>query len=123
MNRPLNEGEILLVNALLANVSDGWRTLTPLEELNVRDMDDGGMGSLRFEPANTDRHFGRQLVEGWYLDADEIPISVSINIDQFGELYELDSWKVDFAKRISLPDRISDVQHGWMEPGIGPRPA
>jgi len=77
-------------------------------------MDDGGMGSLRIGGANPDRHFGRELVEGWYLDEDDLPISVSINLDQFGDLYEVDSWKVDFSKRISLPARIGDVRPGPM---------
>ena len=109
MDRRLDPGERRLVNALLAGVLDGWRPSIPLEELIVRDMDDGGMGSLRIGRAGPDRHFGRELVEGWYLDEDDMPISVSINVDQFGELFEVDSWKVDFSKRISLPSRMGDV--------------
>lgn len=63
-----------------------------------KDMDDGGMGSLRIGRADPGRYFERELVEGWYLDDDDVPSSVSINLDQFGDLYEVDSWKVDFSK-------------------------
>lgn len=112
MNRPIEAGELVLVNAQLAGVLDDWQSSIPLDDLTVSDMDDGGMGSLRVGPGDKDRRFGRQLVEGWYLDSDETPISVSINIDQFGELYEVDSWKVDFSKRIILPRRPNDVRLG-----------
>lgn len=118
MSRPLNLDELRLVNALLAGAPEGWRPTIPPQELMVRDMDDGGMGSLRIGRADTGRRFGRELVEGWYLDDDDMPISVSMNLDQFGELFEVDSWKVDFSKRIRLPSRIGDVRLGPMTKAV-----
>lgn len=80
MHRPLDLNELRLVGALLAGVEVAW-TAPSLGELMVIDMDDGGMGSLRFASPPSGRYFGRQLVEGWYLDADKVPISVAINVD------------------------------------------
>jgi hypothetical protein len=76
-------------------------------------MDDGGMGSLLLAPkdANPSRKFGRQLVLGQFLDTDGIPVSVSINVDQEGKLFELDIWKVDFSPLVQwpVPDSINVV--------------
>jgi hypothetical protein len=63
-------------------------------------MSDGGMGSLYFvsgdeEPKN--RKFGRRIGEMQFEDTDGIPILVSLNIDEDGNLYELDIWKADFS--------------------------
>jgi hypothetical protein len=68
-------------------------------------MPDGGMGSVRFvqEPPEQ-RIFGEQIAEGLFHDADGVPVSVALNIDQFDDLFELDLWKVDFSPLIRYPD-------------------
>jgi hypothetical protein len=62
----------------------------------VTEMQDGGMGGVRFigpEP----RLLGKPLAEAEYRDSDGIPVSIVINADKSGQLYELDFWKVDFS--------------------------
>ena len=59
-------------------------------------MDDGGMGSLKFA-GGEDRSLGSCIVEAEYLDRDGVPVSIALNSDTNGLLYEFDMWKVDFA--------------------------
>lgn len=62
------------------------------------------MGSIRFEYP-TPQFFGKALVEVRYIDCDRIPVSIALNVDQHGRLYEMDFWKVDFSplKRYPKP--------------------
>jgi hypothetical protein len=75
--------------------------LGPGSDLSVRgilveEMNDGGMGSLLFV-GSQDRSFGRSLGEAEFNDADGTLVSVALNADQHGDLFELDIWKVDFS--------------------------
>nr|WP_254455270.1 hypothetical protein [Paenarthrobacter ureafaciens] len=77
--------------------------------LRVSDMDDGGMGSLLFESAKPDRSYGRTLSEGCYNDEDGFPVLVAINLDTENEIFELDSWKVDFSPRGRMPESAAEI--------------
>lgn len=101
--RPLRFEEVSLVRALLQRVTGGEQLLGQLEHANVRDMDDGGMGSFQFAGGEP-RAFGSCLVEAEYLDRDGVPVSIALNADTNGMLYELDMWKVDFAPLQEYPD-------------------
>lgn len=101
--RPLRLEEESLVRALLQRVTGGEQMLGQLECAQVRDMDDGGMGSLQFAGGER-RAFGSCLVEAEYLDRDGVPVSIALNADTNGLLYELDMWKVDFAPLQEYPD-------------------
>jgi len=75
-----------------------------LDELAVADMNDGGMGSLRLAPSGVDtpaRRMSRQGAEFEYADDDGVLVQVSLNLDEQGQLFELDSWKVDFKPLIN----------------------
>src|SRR2546421_11169790 len=73
----------------------------------VEDMNDGGMGSLLFV-GSADRRFGKCIGEAEFDDADGVLVSVALNIDQRGKLFELDLWKVDFSplQRIAALDEL-----------------
>ena len=75
----------------------------------VEDMSDGGMGSLRFASSNRNRKFGAQISSAQFVDSDGILVSVTINVDQQGCLFELDVWKVDFSPLRRIPP-ISEIQ-------------
>jgi hypothetical protein len=49
------------------------------------------------------------LVTGEFIDADGVPVQVGVNLDQRGQLFELDVWKVDFSPRLKWPSP-SDVR-------------
>ena len=78
--------------------------LNRLEHALVEDMDDGGMGSVRFQNTRKGkRRFGRQIGEATFVDADGILVSATLNADQHGDLFELDLWKADNSKLLRYP--------------------
>lgn len=93
--------EILVKNASIS-FSHNWK-----ENLLVRPMDDGEMGSLYLFPNGKvieSRTLGKQISDFQFTDLDGIEVIVSLNIDSDGNLYELDIWKTDFSKLINLPN-------------------
>ncbi|WP_441234602.1 DUF6984 family protein [Bradyrhizobium sp. 930_D9_N1_4] len=91
MPRPLTSKERDLVAFILGQHSPLQGHFDLVEEMN-----DGEMGSLRFV-GTADRRFGRCIGEAEFDDADGVLVSVALNADQHGELFELDLWKVDFS--------------------------
>ncbi len=76
------------------------------DRLLVETMDDGGMGSLRLFPNGKhkeNRKFGDCASEYRFDDIDGVPVLVSLNTDQNGDLFELDVWKTDFSKLKKIP--------------------
>jgi hypothetical protein len=68
-----------------------------ITQLLVNPMDDGGMGSLAIGENYDNRQLGEQIAEYMFKDLDGTPVSAALNVDELGELYELDIWKVDFS--------------------------
>jgi hypothetical protein len=95
--RTLTPAERELVHLLLASKKDP-RTVTN----SVLDMRDGGMGSLRFS-GSEQRCYGSTLAEAEFKDADGTPVSVALMLDETGDLFELDIWKVDFSPLVRIP--------------------
>ena len=54
------------------------------------------MGSIRFVQPEAGT-FGKALAEAQYVDSDGVPVSIALNTDSSGHLFELDFWKVDFS--------------------------
>jgi hypothetical protein len=80
----------------------------------VRDLSDGGMGSIEFFGVTGSlRRQARCVAEADYMDSDGIPVSIAVNVDQHGKLFELDIWKVDFGKLQSYPSPITirNIRH------------
>ena len=102
--RHLRVEELDLIRALLSRVSGGAELANVLSNSTVSDMADGGMGSIRFVQSPP-QAMGKQLVETKYMDSDGVLVSIALNIDTQGRLYELDFWKVDFAplKKYPIP--------------------
>jgi hypothetical protein len=97
--RPLREEEKALLNALLPSFYHKLSTCF------VEDMNDGGMGSIRFSSPsdNKGRSLGKILAEARYTDSDGVEVSIVVNADKAGEIYELDIWKVDFSPLRAYP--------------------
>lgn len=112
--RPLRPGEAALIRALLAKIYPAETLESLLKSSRVAEMQDGGMGSIRFL-ASSSRTFGRKLVEAKYLDSDGVLVVVAVDADKQGQLLDLDIWKVDFSplKRYPNPSDLSDISiHG-----------
>jgi hypothetical protein len=106
--RPLRKEEIAVVHRLLEMVPDSIRPHTQ-HELIAIDMEDGGMGSIRFvEESDELRRMGCELMTAEYIDEDQIPVLISVNLDKEGRLFELDFWKVNFdpVKRYPRPEEL-----------------
>lgn len=96
--RYLTEEERTLIKGLLEGNPNSETIVSKLSTLEVEDMSDGGMGSIRFvNKEKKQRSYGSTLTNTEVVDEDNIPISIAINLDTDGEIYELDIWKVDFS--------------------------
>lgn len=110
--RPLTDKEIKLITALVRESSKANEIVGSLSERLVQDMDDGGMGSLRFVYTdNRIRRFGKKIADAEFNDEDGVPVSATMNVDDIGALFELDIWKGDFSplKRYPEPDEIRNI--------------
>ncbi len=91
-----------LVKKSSVTITDNWK-----DGLLVRPMDDGEMGSLYLFPQGKvieGRVLGEQVSDFQFKDLDEIEVIASLNLDNAGNLFELDIWKTDFGKLLKLPD-------------------
>ena len=94
--RKLKSEEIPLVKYLLQK--SGLES--DISDLKVTEMNDGGMESLRFHSKTKNPKFGEEAAEYWFQDKDGIDVTAILNLDQNGELFELDVCKTDFSKLI-----------------------
>jgi hypothetical protein len=106
MTRRLTEREKDLVRALILrapalHVDEAW-----LEQVLVTPMDDGGMGSLTFCWPDEGGRL-EAAAELQFLDADQVPVSASLNVDGDARIRELDIWKVDFSPLENIPSDLS----------------
>jgi uncharacterized protein DUF6984 len=87
---------MLLITQILRGTTFELRVVHDLADVLVEDMADGGMGSVRFHSAmRGTRRFGQQIAEASFVDEDGVPVSATLNLDQNGDLFELDLWKAD----------------------------
>jgi hypothetical protein len=104
MPRSLSAKERSVVTLLLTGTSYADRLLPSLPYQLVTEMADGDMGSLQFYAPGSaaDRHYGNSIAELQLKDEDEVPVVVTLIVDQQDQLYELDVWKVDFSPTVNL---------------------
>jgi hypothetical protein len=108
-SRPLRASESALLEHVLSASHNIQPLLTGIEGAIVQDMNDGGMGSLRFWRKDGEkRRFGGIPVEAHFRDEDGVLVLAAVIVDQSGALYELDLWKVDFSplRRIPEPHQV-----------------
>jgi len=94
--RKLSPAERELIRALVPGFEVG------LDDALVTQMQDGGMGSIRFV-GGKDRRRAGPIAEATYLDDDGVTVSIELNVDEAGRLFELDFWKVDFSSLRRYP--------------------
>jgi hypothetical protein len=109
--RPLRKEERELICVLLSRVSASAALENTLSASCVTDMDDGGMGSIQFVQPEP-RIFGKELAEAEYVDSDGVLVSIALNADSNGQLFELDFWKVDFSPLRRYPKPSDLVAKG-----------
>ena len=113
--RLLTEAEKALAAKLIAASSLGNRLMPDLSQVQVRPPLDWGLGGHIFQSDNpvTDRRFGGWVCEAIFDDVDGVLVSIALDVDQFGDLFELDIWKVDFTQlvRFPRPDEVRIVRN------------
>ncbi|MGA7524213.1 MAG: hypothetical protein WBW84_17305 [Acidobacteriaceae bacterium] len=92
------------MNALVARLPEAEKPNVP-DRIFAVDLNDGGMGSIRLVEGADDskRRMGRELVSVNYTDEDQIPVLISLNVDERGHLFEIDIWKVNFRPLLRYP--------------------
>ena len=109
--RSLRVEEETLIRSMLRSHKDSAALMLQVDVAMVDEMLDGGMGSLRFSSDKT-RSLGAAVAEADYVDTDGVPVSIVVNVDQNGQLFELDIWKVNFLplKCYPSPEKITITQ-------------
>ena len=103
--RKLSKLENDIVAAMIDAGDVKWVSLkNELPTVLVTVMSDGGMGSIQFETMSTNiRKLGTVISEAEFVDTDGTLVSITLNLDQDDNLFELDVWKVDFKPLNSFP--------------------
>ncbi|MEL0627413.1 hypothetical protein V6245_10700 [Salinibacterium amurskyense] len=101
--RSPTEAELRLLRALVERAPRFSGSPAVLTELTVAAMNDGGMGSLVIGHPAPERRFEDQVAEVTFFDVDGMCVSATLNVDQFGELFELDVFKGDFSPLRAVP--------------------
>jgi hypothetical protein len=90
--RPIRSDEAALLRAMLRDRSAKWTAQIP--GAIVKQMTDGARASVQFASRLPGfRRFGRRVAESAYTDEDGTHVSITINVDENGDLFELDVWK------------------------------
>lgn len=100
--RSLRSEETSILAALLKPPLDQY--VCGLATCKVQDLDDGGMGGIKFlRESGKPRSFGKTIAEAEYIDADGVLVSIAINVDDVGDLLEIEFWKVNYAALCIYP--------------------
>lgn len=81
-----------------------------LSALGVREMKDGGMGSLELGAADrpvvvtTGRVIPKATIQ--FVDEDGVPVIATLNANEDGVPFELDVWKTDFSPLKRIPSNF-----------------
>jgi len=94
--RHLHDKEKSVIVAMARGLPIENVVLNAVHDAVVQEMNDGGMGSLKFLYSHPPSVPGfSQIREATYADGDGVPVSITLNVDRDGRLYELDIWKAD----------------------------
>ena len=87
---------LFLLKKLKVSIAEypiGWQVI---------EYEDGKMGSITFGNGDSSNYAG-DLIQANYIDADTIPVVITLTIDNENKLLDLDFWKEDFSKLLLYP--------------------
>lgn len=106
-----DEGRLLLELARIAHIDDPERWL---DALKVREMKDGGMGSLELAvPAQNGIRSGGSVISKasvQFADEDGVQVVATLNASEDGVPFELDIWKTDFSPLKQIPSAFRRIE-------------
>jgi len=105
-----DEGRLLLELARIAGINhpEKW-----LDALNVREMTDGGMGSLQLSVTEQDKpRLGSVLSKAsvQFADEDGVQVVATLYAGEHEVPFELDVWKVDFSPLRRIPTTFRRIE-------------
>ncbi|PHQ28506.1 DUF6984 family protein [Leeuwenhoekiella nanhaiensis] len=92
--RPIKQKEIEIIKKLCNNQFK-------IPEL-IRNLNDNHMGSISFDIENKQAR-QKSIAAAEYIDIDGVLVDIELSIDEEGNLFELDFWKVDFSELKEYP--------------------
>jgi hypothetical protein len=101
--RPLRKNERDVIAAMLRGKPSHAELNSDFDAYLVKDLQDGGMGSIRVFSGENGRRFGAAVAEAEYTGDDGVLVSIVLNTDCSGRLFEVDFWKVDFSPMRRYP--------------------
>lgn len=107
--RQLTQGEMQILLKMLEQNEEARKLIPFLSTAFVEEMNDGGMGSLKFvtgDSPSDGRQYGGIVAGGEFIDKDGTLVSLEIYVDKSGRLYEVDVWKVDSSPLIAWPNPV-----------------
>lgn len=99
-SRQIKKEEKVLITSIL-ELAHSKNRIASIPEV-VYDLKDGGMGTIKFTN-NAERIYSSDILQVNYIDSDQTPVIITLTIDDRGDLFELDFWKVNFEKLLSFP--------------------
>ena len=111
LRKPTNAEERFLafmIKKAKIKMSPDWK-----ENILVSPMDEANMGSLLLFPdgkRKDNRSFGRTAAEHEFKDADRASVIASLNLDEAGNIFELDIWKTTFEPLINFPETENEAE-------------
>lgn len=102
IERRLRNSELELIIAMIGGNPSQAGLISSLNTDTVKDMQDGGMGSIRFCGDARGQRPLTGIAEAEYTD-DDVLVIVVLNTDAKGAIYELDFWKTDFSPLCRYP--------------------
>jgi hypothetical protein len=103
IERPLRKNERDLIVAMIGAKPSQSGLISSLDIGSVKDMQDGGMGGIRFCGDDRGQRPLSGIAEAEYTDDDGVLVSIVLNADAKGAIYEVDFWKTDFSSLRRYP--------------------
>jgi hypothetical protein len=103
--RAIREDEAAIIKKMVAGTPLVRQVEHQIREMQVQNMPDGGMGSIKFYSGGprSELRYGKEIAEAAFRDADGVPVSLSLSVDKAGELFELDVFKADGSPLVRYP--------------------
>jgi hypothetical protein len=90
MIRLLSPDEAAFIKNLLSLCELPYKNTQPIDELSIKAIEDGGMGSFEFvEEAEAERTLGQAILAATTYDLDGREVMIEITVDSEGYLYQL----------------------------------
>ena len=98
--RTIREEEKQIIQFLLAKINS-TEDEYPISAI-IEEYEGSHMGSINLNNTNSDQ-YDSDLIQAEYIDADKIPVVLSLTKDKNNQLLDLDFWKSDFSRLVKYP--------------------